>query len=54
MLLWLFPQSLRGFFEEVSRLEEEVQEIRMRAQKPVLVTYRGEEYFLDSTGGLSH
>lgn len=54
MLLWLFPQSLRGFFEEVSRLEAEVQEIRMRAQKPVLVTYRGEEYFLDSTGGLSH
>ena len=54
MLLWLFPQSLRGFFEEVSGLEAEVQEIRMRAQKPVLVTYRGEEYFLDSTGGLSH
>lgn len=54
MLLWLFPQSLRGFFEEVSRLEAEVQEIRMRAQKPVLVTYRGEEYFLDSTGSLSH
>ena len=54
MLLWVFPQSLRGFFEEVSRLEAEVQEIRMRAQKPVLVTYRGEEYFLDSTGGLSH
>ena len=54
MLLWLFPQSLRGFFEEVSSLEAEVQEIRMRAQKPVLVTYRGEEYFLDSTGGLSH
>ena len=54
MLLWLFPQSLRGFFEEVSRLEAEVQEIRMRAQKPVLVTYRGEEYFLDSTGGLSY
>lgn len=54
MLLWLFPQSLRGFFEEVSGMEAEVQEIRMRAQKPVLVTYRGEEYFLDSTGGLSH
>ena len=49
-ILRLFPKETRGLFEEVAARAEKVNEIRLRAGKPVIVTEGGAEWFLSSTG----
>jgi stage III sporulation protein AA len=49
-LLQLFPMEMRGFWEELSRDIDHLQEIRLRTNLPVVVLRMGEEYFLDAAG----
>lgn len=49
-LLQLFPMAQRGFWKRTAAEQEHIQEIRMRTGKPVMVLWRGEEWFLDAEG----
>lgn len=49
-VLQLFPKERRGFWAQVARDEEHVQEIRLRAGLPVIVNREGEELFLNRAG----
>ncbi len=49
-ILHIFPKEMRSFFEEVSRRETQVNEIRLRSEKPVLVLEGNKEWFLDKCG----
>ncbi len=45
----------RGIRERIGRVEvdfEDVQEIRLRAERPLLLVYRGREYYVTGGGGL--
>ncbi len=52
-ILRMFPSSLRGLFHETACGAEELQEIRLRAEKPVIVIRRQREYFLTGEGQLT-
>ena len=52
-ILQMFPSSLRGLFRTVACGAEELQEIRLRAEKPVIVIKRQREYFLTGEGQLT-
>ncbi len=52
-ILRMFPSSLRGLFHETACGSEELQEIRLRAEKPVIVIRRQREYFLTGEGRLT-
>ena len=49
-LIQLFPIDRRDFWEKVCCLESELQEIRLRLDKPVTYLCRGEEFYLDEQG----
>ena len=48
----LFPKEVRNVLEKAELKQEYLQEIRLRINGPLLVVYRGEEYFLGAKGGL--
>lgn len=52
-ILQMFPSSLRGLFRTAACAAEELQEIRLRAEKPVIVIKRQREYFLTGEGQLT-
>lgn len=49
-IIRLFPGEQRSFWQETARMEEELQEIRLRAGKPIILLYRGKELYLDKAG----
>jgi len=49
----IFPEEWREFFDSVARRQESLQEIRLRAEKPISVVINGREYFLDSCGEIT-
>lgn len=49
-LLQLFPAKYRIYWEKSADRQEEIQEIRLRANRPVLVTWMGKEYYVDEQG----
>lgn len=52
-ILQLFPDTYRPLFKETVQKETQVQEIRLRAEKPVLVLFGGKEFFLTEDGGFT-
>lgn len=52
-LLYLFPASLRGSWQQVAEQYDSLEEIRLRAGKPVLVKLHEGEFFLDKEGFLT-
>lgn len=53
-LLYLFPASLRGIWQQVAGQYNRLEEIRLRADRPVLVKLHGGEFFMDGRGCLTH
>lgn len=49
-ILHMFPASLRGLFHTAALAAQEVQEIRLRAEKPVILIRKQQEYFLTKEG----
>lgn len=49
-LLQLFPVESRSFWGQALRDEKQLQEIRLRTDRPVIVTGRDGEHFLDEKG----
>ncbi len=52
-LLQLFPLEKRGFWKNTATQQEQIQEIRLRAGKPIIVIKNGCEFFLDETGNFT-
>lgn len=49
-LMELFPREYRGLWGRVCGAQEHLQEIRLRAEKPVAVLLRGKEWFVTGQG----
>ncbi len=49
----LFSSEIRSVFGGLPKDFESIQEIRLRAGKPVLVIYKGREFFMTRTGALT-
>ncbi len=49
-MLGLFPLEWRAFWSGVAAYEKQLQEIRLRVDKPILVIVQGKEYFLSKKG----
>ena len=49
-ILHMFPSSLREVFYRAAAEAEELQEIRLRAEKPVIIMKKQQEYFLTGEG----
>lgn len=52
-IMGLFPDFLRGIWEQTAQQAAFLQEIRLRADKPVMLRLRQREYFLTSDGSLT-
>ena len=52
-IIGLFPDFLRGIWKRVAEEAKYLQEIRLRADKPVIVRFRQKEWFLASDGTLT-
>jgi len=52
-LLQLFPLEKREFWKIVADCQEQLQEIRLRVNKPIIVIQKGQEYFLDERGSFT-
>ena len=52
-ILQLFPSEQREFWKKALREQEGLQEIRLRAGRPVILYASGKEYFLNSGGTLT-
>lgn len=52
-LIHLFPGGTRGFWKRVLEKEQGLEEIRLRAGKPILLKYHGYESFVDLNGELT-
>ena len=52
-ILQLFPDTYRSFFKEVIKQSEQINEIRMRAERPIIVIWSGQEYFLTAGGAFT-
>lgn len=52
-ILYMFPASHREFFDKAASEPEKLQEIRLRAEKPVILIKKQQEYFLTKTGQLT-
>ncbi len=50
MFLRLFPKERRPFWKYVAAEADKVQEIRLRANKPILVLFQGQEWYLTYEG----
>lgn len=53
-VLQVLPVTVRKKFKEAFKSLSDVQEIRLRAGKPLIIVYGGGEYFLGINGGLTH
>lgn len=49
-ILNMFPAPLRGIFDKAASAPEKLQEIRLRAEKPVILRRMQREYFLTGEG----
>lgn len=49
-ILHMFPASLRGLFARTASMPEKLQEIRLRAEKPVILIRNQQECFLTGDG----
>lgn len=49
----ILPVHMRGMFQKLAIHFKDLQEIRLRIGAPVLFRYRGQEYFLGASGGMS-
>ncbi|MDE7176652.1 MAG: stage III sporulation protein AA [Lachnospiraceae bacterium] len=49
-ILRLFPERIRGRWQEVAGQAEKLQEIRLRAGKPLTILVDGKEWFVDARG----
>lgn len=52
-IIRLFPGERRDFWQETAQLEAELQEIRLRAGKPVVLLHHGKERYLNAAGSLT-
>lgn len=52
-LLQLFPGDRRAFWKKTAAEQKNIQEIRLRAGKPVIVLWRGREVFLNAEGAFT-
>lgn len=52
-ILKLFPEQLRPRFKRTAELKGQLQEIRLRSRRPVLIYAKQEEWFLEESGLLS-
>ena len=52
-ILHMFPTSLRAVFDRAASAPEKLQEIRLRAEKPVILRRMQQEYFLTGEGQLT-
>lgn len=52
-ILQLFPAPQRGLWQQTAACQQEIQEIRLRAYRPIVIHRSGREYFLDSHGSLT-
>ena len=53
-VLRIFPEEMRGKWRKAAGLSEQLQEIRLRADKPVLLYIDGKEYYKDKNGNIVH
>lgn len=49
----LFPEHLRFQWKEAAREGARLEEIRLRAQRPVMICFGGEEWYLEESGRLT-
>ena len=49
-ILRLFPERIRDKWQEVAGQAEKLQEIRLRAEKPLTILVDGKEWFVDAKG----
>ena len=49
-VLRIFPEEMRGKWRKAAGYAERLQEIRLRADKPVLLCIDGKEFFKDKRG----
>lgn len=52
-ILQLFPSQYRTFWQGVDSKQEHIQEIRLRAGRPVVIYMEGQEVFLDNAGNFT-
>ena len=52
-ILHMFPASCRKLFDRAASAPEKLQEIRLRAKKPVILVKMQQEYFLTEAGQLT-
>lgn len=52
-ILQLFPDRQRGFWQQVSACQKDIQEIRLRAYRPIVIHKGGRELFLDADGSFT-
>lgn len=52
-ILRIFPEAMRNRWKQAAEQGERLQEIRLRAGRPVLLYMEGREYFLTVNGGLT-
>lgn len=53
-LLQIFPAHMRTFWEESILYYDSLQEIRLRAERPVILVQNGQEAYLNGQGKLCH
>ncbi len=49
-LLQLFPEKKRPFWKKTAMEQDKIEEIRLRAGKPVCIRKSGREWYLDAQG----
>ena len=49
-ILQLFPERQRGFWQQTASFQGDIQEIRLRAGRPIVIYMAGQELFLDRNG----
>ena len=49
-ILQMFPAGQRSFWEKTAACQHRLQEIRLRADRPILICKDGREFFLDENG----
>lgn len=52
IILQLFPANMRSLFQTAADHYDELEEIRLRIWKPILIYERGQEFYIDSEGRL--
>ena len=52
-IIQLFPQQYRAFWRRTAEEQEHIQEIRLRAGRPVILHRKGREAYLDEKGELT-